>query len=178
MARGTATKKAAAPEPEVDLTALLDKDPSVVNRAEAAWLVECTQLDLEQDPMDLVERVVQLVAGKAHREWQGSEAAAEIHAEAAERRAAAEAARPARKTKDEEEDGEVVEKPRRGRPRKAAVAVEEDDEEEAVKPAPRRGRPRKAAAEVVEEDEEEAPAKLAPRRGRPVRAKAGSEAPF
>lgn len=174
MAR-TATKKAAAPEPEVDLTALLDKDPSAVNRAEAAWLVECTNLDLEQDPMDLVERVVQLVAGKAHREWQGSDAAAEIHAEAAERRAAAEAARPARKAKDEDEDGEVVEKPRRGRPRKAAV-VEEEDEEEAVRPAPRRGRPRKAAAEVVEE--EEAPAKSAPRRGRPVRAKAGSEAPF
>lgn len=173
MAR-TATKKTAAPEPEVDLAALLDRDPSAVNKAEAAWLVECTGLDLEQDPMDLVERMVQLVAGKAHREWQGSEAAAEIHAEAAERRAAAEAAKPARKAKDEDSE-EAEEKPRRGRPRKAAV-VEEDDEEEAVKPAPRRGRPAKAKVVEVEEEEEEAPAK--PRRGRPARKPAGSEAPF
>lgn len=171
MAR-TVAKKTAAPEPEVDLTDLLNKEPSAVNKAEAAWLVDCTGLEVTEEEMELVERVVHLVAGSAHRAWQKSEAAAEIHAEASERSAAAKAARASRKT--DEDDDEAVEKPRRGRPRKAAV-VEEDEEEEAVKPAPRRGRPAKAKAVEVEEEEEE-PVK--PRRGRPARKPAGSEAPF
>lgn len=174
MARAT-TKKTAAPEPEVDLADLLVKDPTPVNKAEAAWLVECTGLEVSDDEMEIFERAVQLVAGSAHRAWQKSEAAAEIHAEAAERRAAAQAAKPKRAPKDEDEgDEEPAEKPRRGRPRKVA-AVEEDDEEEAVKPAPRRGRPAKAKAVEVEEEEDE-PVK--PRRGRPARKPAGSEAPF
>jgi|SRR5882724_1164267 len=176
MAR-TATKKAAPePTPEVDLSDFLNKDPSVINRAEAAWLVECTGLDLDMDPMDLVERVVQLVAGSAHRAWQKSEAAADLHAEAAERRAAAEAAKPARKAKaDDDEEEEAAEKPRRGRPRKAVV--EDDEEEEPVKPPARRGRPAKAKVVEPEEEEEEETVKPA-RRGRPARKPAGSEAPF
>src|SRR5882724_11388446 len=128
MAR-TATKKAAPePTPEVDLSDFLNKDPSVINRAEAAWLVECTGLDLDMDPMDLVERVVQLVAGSAHRAWQKSEAAADLHAEAAERRAAAEAAKPARKAKadddEEEEEEETVKPARRGRPARKPAGSE------------------------------------------------------
>lgn len=178
MARTATKKPAPAPvEPEIDLSHLLDKDPSPVNRAEAEFLLECTGLDVSDlTPEEIFTRAVQFVAGSGHRAWQKSETAQDLHAELAERTAAAKAEaaekRAARAAADPDDD----EKPKRGRPRKAA-AVEDEDEEEAVKP-PRRGRPRKASPVVEDiEDEDEPPAKPA-RRARPARKPASSESPF
>lgn len=170
-------KKAAAPvEPEVDLSEFLEKEPTAVNKAEAAWLVECTGLEVADEDMDLVERIVNLVAGGAHRHWQKSEAAADLHEEIKEGRAAALAeraeARAAREAEKAERDAEAP--PKRGRAKKA-TALDEEPEDEAPAPRPRRGRPAKAkVVEEVEEDEAPAPRKRPAR----TRAKSGAEAPF
>lgn len=80
------TRKAATTpvvtKPEADLTAIAAKAPSTVNVAEAAWLVQCAGLEVPASQMDLVAKVVQLVAGSAHRAWQHSAAAASVHATA------------------------------------------------------------------------------------------------
>lgn len=178
MARTAA--KQAAPEPEIDLTEMLEKDPTSVNKAEAEWLVDCTGLPIEDlDPMELVERVVQLVAGKAHREWQKSAAAEALHGEIADKRAAtAEERAAAREEREAERERKAEEKanaPKKPRGRAKATSLADEEEEEAPAPKPRRGRP--AKAKPVEEDEDDAPAP-AKRRDPARRAKAGAEAPF
>lgn len=73
------TETAATPKPEVDLSALAAKAPSAVNVAEAAWLITCAGLDVSAEQMALAAKMVQLVAGSAHRAWQKSAAAEELH---------------------------------------------------------------------------------------------------
>lgn len=181
--RAAKTKAAAAPEPEpeVDLTELLDREPSEVNKAEAAWLIDCVGLEVDEAGAELAETFVMLVAGKAHREWQKSEAAATLHeeirmrreeeeAEKAEAKAERERAKAAKQEAAEDEDEAPAPK-RRGRPK--AAAVEEPEDEEPAVAKPRRGRPKAAAPAPVAEA-------AAPKTRRPAKraAAGGNEAPF
>lgn len=184
MATRTAKAKAAAapePEPEVDLTELLERDPSEVNKAEAAWLIDCVGLEVDEAGAELAETFVMLVAGKAHRAWQKSEAARELHEEIAARREEEEAekaeARAARAKEKEakaeaaEDEDDAPAPKRRGRPK--AAPVEEPEDEEPVVAKPRRGRPRATAPAPVAEA-------AAPKTRRPAKraAAGGNEAPF
>lgn len=69
--------------PEVDLSAYLNKEPSEINKAEAEWLASCVGLDLTSEQLKLAQKIVQLVAGSAHRNWQASVVAKALHAKKA-----------------------------------------------------------------------------------------------
>jgi len=75
------TVKAPKAEPEMDLTAYDERDPSAVNKAEIAFFIETGALTGVTDEATLVlaQKVAQLVAGTAHRHFQGSKAAARVH---------------------------------------------------------------------------------------------------
>lgn len=75
-----AAPKAAPAEVSYVVERVAGREPSEVNKAEAAWLIQVAKLDIEaMTPVALAEKMVQLVAGTAHRAWQQSATAATVH---------------------------------------------------------------------------------------------------
>lgn len=74
-------KVAPKAEPEMDLTSYDEREPSAVNKAEIAFFIETGALTGVHNVADLelAQKVAQLVAGTAHRHFQGSKAAARVH---------------------------------------------------------------------------------------------------
>lgn len=76
-----AADKTVKPAPEMDLSAFDEREPSAVNKAEIVFFIETGALTGVANEADLVlaQKVCQLVAGTAHRHFQGSKAAAKVH---------------------------------------------------------------------------------------------------